>query len=76
MLKKDKPITTKPRKFSHSDRNFIAQDVQRLLSGEFVRPSTSPWYALLVVVKDDLKTNKKPMCMAYSKAVNIYTIKK
>ena len=48
-----KPIATKSRKYSHDDRKFIKNELQRLLTEGIVEPSTSPWRAQVVVTKDD-----------------------
>ena len=54
-----KPIATKSRRYSQDDRNFIQDNVDKLLSEEVIRPSSSPWKAQVVVVKDELNRHKK-----------------
>ena len=40
-----KPIATKSRRFSHEDRLFIQDNVDKMLSEGAIRPSSSPWRA-------------------------------
>ena len=68
-----KPIATKSRRYSQDDRNFIQDNVDKLLSEEVIRPSSSPWRAQVVVVKDELNRHKKRLCVDYSQTINIYT---
>ena len=63
-----KPIATKSRKYSHDDRKFIKNELQRLLTEGIVEPSTSPWRAQVVVTKDD--NHKKRLVIDYSQTIN------
>ena len=67
-----KPITTKSRRYSQEDRNFIQENVDKLLFEEVIRPSSSPWRAQ-VVVKDEFNPHKKRLRVDYSQTINIYT---
>ena len=68
-----KPIATKSRRYSQEDRNFIQENVDKLLSLEVIRPSSSPCRAQEVVVKDEFNRHKKRLCVDYSLTINIYT---
>ena len=46
-----KPIATKSRRFSSSDKTFIAEEISRLMSEHIIEHSTSSWRAQVVVVK-------------------------
>ena len=67
------PIATKSREYSAEDQQFIAQEIEHLLSEGIIEPSTSPWRAQIVIVKDELNRHKKRMCVDYSNTVNLYT---
>ena len=68
-----KPIAVKSRQYSTSDREFIDQEIQRLLSEGIIEPSVSPWRAQVVVAKDLQNRHKKQLCVDYSNTINIYT---
>ena len=68
-----RPIATISRRYSQEDRNFIQENVDKLLSEEVIRPSSSPWRAQVVVVKDEFNRHKKRLCVDYSQTINIYT---
>ena len=54
-----KPIATKSRRFSLSDRTFIQEAITRLMKEDIIEHSTSPWRAQVVVVKNPALPNKK-----------------
>ena len=58
-----KPIATKLRRFNHKNRDFIQENINKLLDEVIVRPSLSPWCAQLVVFKNALNRHKKRMCV-------------
>ena len=68
-----RPIATKSRRYSEEDRNFIQENVDKLLSEEVILPSSLPWRAQVVVVKDEFNRHKKRLCVDYSQTINIYT---
>jgi len=68
-----KPIATKSRRFSHEDRLFIQDNVDKMLSEGVIRPSSSPWRAQVLIVKDEANRHKKRLCIDYSQTINIYT---
>ena len=68
-----KPIATKSRRFSFSDKTFIAEEISRLRSENIIEHSTSPWRAQVVVVKSPSNPEKKRLCADYSQTVNQYT---
>ena len=68
-----KPIATKSRRFSFSDKTFIAEEISRLMSENIIEHSTSPWRAQVVVVKSPSHPEKKRLCVDYSQTVNQYT---
>ena len=49
-----KPIATKSRHFSKGDHEFIHQEMTQVLTEGIIEPSTAPWRAQVVVVKDPL----------------------
>ena len=63
------PISTKSRKYSQSDRNFIRDEVQRLAELKIIKPSNSPWRAQVLVVNG----KKQRMVVDYSETINKYT---
>ena len=68
-----KPIATKSRRFSFDEEDFIQGEIDRLLSGGIIEPSTSPWRAQIVVVKNGTQSVKKRLCIDYSQTINLYT---
>ena len=68
-----RPIATKSRRYRDEDRQFIAQEVKHLLAEGIVEPSSSPWRAQVVIVKDEFDRHKKRMCVDYSNTVNLFT---
>ena len=68
-----KPIATRSRRYSQEDRRFIQENIDKLLSEEIIRPSSSPWRAQVVVISDEFNRHKKRLCVDYSQTINIYT---
>ena len=66
-----KPIATKSRRYTQSDRKFIDNEIQRLLKEDVIEPSTSPWRAQVIVTSDE--RHKRRMVVDYSRTVNLYT---
>ena len=54
-----KPITTKSRHFSLEDRLFIEDNVDKMLSEGVIRPSSYPWRAQVLIVKDEANVIRK-----------------
>ena len=73
LLPECKPIATKSRRFSFDDEDFIQGEIDRLLSGGIIEPSSSPWRAQIVVVKNGTQSVKKRLCVDYSQIINLYT---
>ena len=70
-LTKDcKPIATKSRKHSNLDKQFITKEIQFLLKNGIIEPSSSPWWAQVLVVNEP----KKRRVIDYSQTVNRYTL--
>ena len=67
------PIATKSRRFSYEDRLFIEDNVDKMLSESVIKPSSSPWRAHVLIVKDEANRHKKRLCIDYSQTINIYT---
>ena len=67
---KCRPIASRYRKYSKEDKEFIKTEVSRLLSEGVVRPSSSPWRAQIVVVKQGIK---KRLAIDYSETINKFT---
>jgi len=68
-----KPITTKSRRFSHEDRLFIQDNVDKMLSEGVIRPSSSPWRVQVLIVKYEANGHEKKLCIDYLQTINIYT---
>ena len=68
-----KLIETKSRHFSKNNKSFIHQEITWLLAENIIEPSTSPWWAQVVVVKDPFLRHKKRLHMDYSQTINQYT---
>ena len=66
-----KPIATKSRRYSETDKKFIDSEIQRMLKEGIIEPSNSPWRAQVVVTKD--KRHKKRLAIDYSQTINTYT---
>ena len=72
-LTKDcKPIATKSRRYNKDDLNFIDTEVSRWLQSNIVRPSSSPWRAQVVLVRDPIR-GKIRLCIDYSQTINLFT---
>ena len=68
-----KPISSKSRRFSKDDQDFILQEVSKLLSEGIVEISSSPWHAQVVVAKNPLNQHNKILCIDYFQTINQYT---
>ena len=65
------PVASKSRRYSKDDGDFIRSEVKRLISDGIIVPSSSPWRAQVVVVKN---AQKKRMVVDYSETINKYTL--
>ncbi|ROT74721.1 hypothetical protein C7M84_006746 [Penaeus vannamei] len=63
--------SAKSRRYSTEDREFIEEEVQRLLKEGIIEPSNSPWRAH-VVVKGE--SRKKRLAIDYSETINKFTL--
>ena len=70
-----KPIATKSRYYSKEDRNFIAEEIEKLRSEDIIEESKSPWRAQIVVVKDETDRHRKRLCVDYSTTITSILIK-
>ena len=68
-----RPIATRSRHFSVNDKAFIQSEIVKLLLTGVIEPSSSPWRAKVVVVKNPSQPDKKRLCVYYSQAINQYT---
>ena len=68
-----RPIATKSRNFSDNDKAFIQSEIVKLLQTGVIEPSSSPWRAQVVVVKNPSQPDKKRSCVGYSQTINQYT---
>lgn len=72
-LTKDvRPIATKSRKHSTTDRVFIEHEVRKLLAEGIIEESQSPWRAQTLVTTSD--NHKKRMVIDYSQTINRFTL--
>ena len=65
------PVAVGRRNYSKADQSFISDQVSQLLEDDLIEPSTSPWRAQVVVVKN--ANHKKRMGVDYSQTVNKFT---
>ena len=47
--------------------------MRKLAADGVIQPSSSPWRAQVVIVKDETDRHKKRLCVDYSQTINIYT---
>ena len=66
------PISKAPYRLSPAELKELKQQLQELIESGFIRPSTSPWGALVLFVKK--KDGSLRMCINY-KMLNNVTIK-
>ena len=66
-----KPIATKSRKYSATDRTFIESEVQRLFREDIIEPSNSPWRAQVLMITNE--NHRKRMVIDYSETINLFT---
>ena len=59
-------IATRSRHFSINDKAFIQSEIVKLLQTRVIEPSSSPWRAQVVVVKNPSQPGKKRLCVDYS----------
>ena len=67
-----KLVATKSRKFNNEDKEFIQEEVRKLLSDNIIEPSFSPWRAQVLVARDG--RHKPRMVVDYSQTINRYTL--
>ena len=68
-----RPIATRSRHFSVNDKAFIQSEIVKFLQTGVIEPSSSPWRAQVVVVKNPSQPDKKRLCVDYSQTINQYT---
>ena len=68
-----RPIATRARHFSVNDKAFIQSEIVKLLQTGVIKPSSSPWRAQVVVVRNPSLPDKKRVCVNYSQTINQYT---
>ena len=66
------PIATKSRKFKNDDRQFIHNEVSKLLNDNIIEPSYSPWRAQVLATKDERR--KCQMVVDYSQTITKFTL--
>ena len=71
LLPECKHIATKSPRFCF-DQDFIQGEINRLLSGGIIEPSTSHWRAQ-IIVKNGTQSANKRLCVDYSQTINLYT---
>jgi len=67
-----RPVASKSRNYSPSDRAFIATQTAQMLRDGIIKPSTSPWRAQVVVVNNS--NHRKRLCIDYSQTINKFTL--
>ena len=68
-----RPIATRSHHFSVNDKAFKQSEVVKLLQTGVIEPSSSPWRAQVVFVKNPSQPDKKRLCVDYSQTINQYT---
>ena len=69
-----KPIKDGSRRYSVEDRDFMSQEVKRLLEAGIVEESHSPWRSQPVISRRMINgAIKKRLCIDYSRTVNTIT---
>lgn len=66
-----RPITTKIRNYSTSDREFIRAEIQKFLKQGIIVNSNSPWRAQVLVTHNE--RHKRCMVIDYSTTINRFT---
>ena len=66
-----KPIVTKSRSYSKPDREFISEEISKLLKDGIIETSKSPWRAQVVVADDG--RHRKRLVIDYSQTINRFT---
>ena len=66
-----KPIATRSRSYSKADQDFIESEIQKLLENDIIEPSTSPWRAQILVVRNFSKCR---LVIDYSQTINRCTL--
>nr|XP_026485607.1 uncharacterized protein LOC113393110 [Vanessa tameamea] len=66
-----KPIAIKSRRFSQDDKQFIIQEIRKLLAEGIIEESSSPWRAQVLITKNE--NHKKRLVIDYSQTINKYT---
>ncbi|KAG8171472.1 hypothetical protein JTE90_008886 [Oedothorax gibbosus] len=67
-----RPITTRSRRQTQEDRQFICAETKRLLEEGIIEPSISPWRAQAFVVGGEVR--KPRMVIDYSQTINRFTL--
>ena len=65
------PIMCKSRRFGESDKEFIGQEISKLLDEGIIEPCHSSWRAQVLVTKNERQ--KRRMVVDYSRTVNKFT---
>ncbi|XP_026328609.1 uncharacterized protein LOC113236663 [Hyposmocoma kahamanoa] len=66
-----KPVAIKSRRHSEDDKEFIKEEVRKLLADGIIEESTSPWRAQVLITKN--VNHKKRLVIDYSQTINRYT---
>ena len=66
-----KPVASKSRRYNKDDRQFIENEIQRMLKEDIIEPSNSPWRAQVVVTRGE--RSKKRLVIDYSQTINKFT---
>ena len=66
-----KPVSTKSRHYTQSDKKFIKEETTRLLNEGIIEQSVSPWRAQVLVTSNE--NHKKRMVIDYSDTINMFT---
>jgi transposase InsO family protein len=61
-----KPIKCTPYRLAHVDRQFVLEEIDRLLTQGIIKPANSPW-AFPILVATHPRTGKKRLCVDFRK---------
>ena len=67
-----RPVAVRSRKQTQINKQFIHDEVHKLLGEGIIKPSTSPWRAQVLVTSED-ENHRKRMVVDYKQTINRFT---
>ena len=68
-----KPIAEKSRRKNERDKQFIKEEIAKLLAEGKIEPSVSPWRSQVFVTSDENQIHRRRMVVDYSNTINRFT---